>query len=304
MAMASADNELTHDFRFFKVYKDGRIDMKITYSETIPPSDDPATGVRCKDVTISTEPQVSVRIFLPKLHNLDQKIPLLFYIHGGGFSIMSASSPQYDSYCKSLAAESNFMIVSVEYGLFPTRPIPACYDDSWAALQWVASHVNGSGPEKWLNDHADFEKVFVGGDSAGGNISHTLAYRVGAIGLPAGVKLVGAILVHPYFGGSEDDHMWLYMCPSGSGLDDPRMNPPLEDIAKLGCEKLLIFVAEKDHLNMPGKNYFDKLKKSGWKGSCELVENEKEEHCFHLLRPNCNDAVELQKKIVSFLKQD
>jgi hypothetical protein len=25
------------------------------------------------------------------------------------------------------------------------------------------------------------------------------------------------------------------------------------------------------------------LKRSGWKGTVELVENEKEDHCFHLL---------------------
>ncbi|WCJ21689.1 alpha/beta-Hydrolases superfamily protein [Euphorbia peplus] len=301
----SSDNELTHDFRFFKVYKDGRVHMNLTHWETIPPSDDPTTGVRCKDVIISTQPHISVRIFLPKLHNPDEKIPLLFYIHGGGFSMMSPSSPHYDRYCKTLAFDANTIVVSVEYGLFPTRPIPACYDDSWEALKWVANHVNGSGDNEWLNQYADFERVFVGGDSAGGNISHTLAYRVGTIGLPVGVKFVGVVLVHPFFGGSEDDLMWVYMCcGDGSGLDDPKMNPPLEDLEKLGCEKILIFVAEVDHLNGPGKSYFDKLKKSGWKGSCELVENEKEEHCFHLPRPHCDNAVKLQKKIVAFMKQD
>jgi acetyl esterase/lipase len=49
----------------------------------------------------------------------------------------------------------------------------------------VASHADGSGSEPWLNDHTDSGEVFVGGDSAGDNISHTLAFRVGSIGLPA-----------------------------------------------------------------------------------------------------------------------
>ncbi|EEF30975.1 2-hydroxyisoflavanone dehydratase [Ricinus communis] len=309
MASPQIDNndEVAKEFRFFKVYKDGRIDMFLKNWETIPPSDDPVTGVQSKDVAISKQPPVSARIFLPKLQNLNNnnnKLPVLFYIHGGGFSMLSAFSPHYHNYCSSLAAEASVIVVSVEYGLFPTRPIPACYDDSWVGLQWVASHVHGNGPEKWLNDHADFEKVFIGGDSAGGNITHTLAFRVGTIGLPNGVKVVGAFLVHPYFGGSEDDEMWMYMCPDNKGLDDPRMNPPVEDIAKLGCEKVLVFVAEKDHLNGPGKNYFDKLKKSGWKGSFEFVENEKDEHCFHLRNPDYETAVEMKRKIVSFLKQE
>ncbi|EEF30976.1 probable carboxylesterase 5 [Ricinus communis] len=306
-SLSTADNdEVAKEFGFWRMYKDGRVEMCLPdwATKTIPPSIDPVTGVQSKDVTISTEPLVSVRIFLPKLKNLDEKLALLFYVHGGGFSMMSAFQPDYHNFCSAVAAEANVIVVSVEYGLFPARPIPACYDDSWAALQWVASHVNRNGPEKWLNDHTDFEKVFIGGDSAGGNISHTLAFRAGTIGLPAGVKVVGLTLVHPFFGGTKDDDMWLCMCPENKGSDDPRMNPTVEDIARLGCEKVLIFVAEKDHLNVVGKNYFGKLKKSGWKGNFELVENDKEEHCFHLRDPYYEKAMELKRKFVSFLRQE
>jgi hypothetical protein len=119
-----------------------------------------------------------------------------------------------------------------------------------AGLQWVASHANRNGPEPWLNEYVDFDRVFVGGDSGGGNTSHTLAVRVGTLGLP-GVKLVGMILVHPFFGGMEDDHMWLYMCPTNGGLEDPRLKPSAEDLRKLGCERVLIFFAQNDHLEHP-----------------------------------------------------
>ncbi|GLT54364.1 hypothetical protein SLA2020_275670, partial [Shorea laevis] len=141
-----------------------------------------------------------------------QKLPLLFYVHGGAFVNESAFSLKYHNFVNTLVAEANVIGVSFEYSLFPTRPITACYKDSWVGLQWVASHCNGNGPEPWLNDHADFQRVFVAGDSAGANISHTLLVRVGLIGLP-GVKVVGAVLVHPYFGGkhTELDKMWLYM---------------------------------------------------------------------------------------------
>ncbi|KAJ0010240.1 hypothetical protein Pint_34445 [Pistacia integerrima] len=243
--MASSDSEIVKEFRFFRVYKDGRVQLTFPpfLKATVPPSDDPVTGVRSKDVTISSEPPVSARIFIPKLTDPKQN---------------------------TLSAEAGAIVVSVEYGLFPDRPIPACYEDSWAALQWVASHVSGSGPEPWLNDHADFGKVFIGGDSAGGNISHTLAFRVGSIGLP-GVKVVGVILIHPYFAREQ---------------------------------RVLIFVAEKDHLNTPGKNYLEDLKKSGWGGRAELVENHGEEHVFHMRNPTCEKAVELTSKIVSFIKED
>ncbi|KAK6946134.1 Alpha/beta hydrolase fold-3 [Dillenia turbinata] len=280
------EQEVTHEFRFFRVYKDGRVE-KFIKTHKIPPSHDPTTDVLSKDAVVSTDPSISVRLFIPnKVLSSDQKLPLLFYIHGGGFSFESAFAPSYHNFMNTVVSRANLVGVSVEYGLFPERPIPACYDDSWAALQWVAAHVDGRGPEEWLNMYADFQRVFVAGDSAGGNISHTLATRVGKIGLPAGIKVVGVTMFHPYFGGTEDDHMWLFMCPTNTGLNDPRMKPDPADLAQLGCERLLIFVAELDHLRPVGIDYHEELKKSGWGGKVELVENAGEDHCFHLRSPH------------------
>ncbi|KAI3441373.1 uncharacterized protein J3R85_002658 [Psidium guajava] len=302
--MALESNEVVEEFRFFKVYKDGRLEFFMPPVEKIPPSDDPNTGVRSRDVVISLDPPVSARIFLPPISDPARKLPLLFYIHGGGFCMQSAFSRQYHNFVSTVAADAGAIAVSVEYGLFPSRPSPACYEDSWAALRWVAGHAGGDGAEPWLNEHADFGRVFIGGDSAGGNISHTLAARVGSIGLPQGVKVVGVILVHPYFGGTEDDQMWLHMCPTNGGLSDPRLKPAKEDLARLGCEKVLVFVAEKDHLMEMGIGYAEELKKSGWGGSVELVKNIGEEHCFHLFDPKYEKAVELKDKFVSFIKHN
>ncbi|KAK9942163.1 hypothetical protein M0R45_007844 [Rubus argutus] len=183
MAAAADHSDVEHVFRFFRVHKDGSIHRTHPPFDKIPPSDDLTTGVRSKDVTISTDPPVSARIFLPKSADPTRKLPLLFYVHGGGFCMQSAFSSTYHNYVSTIAASANAMAVSVEYGLFPTRPIPACYEDSWAALQWVATHANGNGSDRWLNDYADLTRVFVGGDSAGGNITHTLVVpgRVGRV---------------------------------------------------------------------------------------------------------------------------
>uniref|UniRef100_A0A5B6ZIX3 Putative carboxylesterase 7 isoform X1 n=1 Tax=Davidia involucrata TaxID=16924 RepID=A0A5B6ZIX3_DAVIN len=303
LAVGSTNPEIAHEFRFFRVYKDGRIEKFRWPPQKIPPSDDPITGVKSRDVVISAEPQIAARIFLPPTPYPTRKLPVLLYVHGGGFSFESAFSTQIDRYVRKLVAEANVVAVSVEYRLAPEHPIPACYDDSWAALQWVASHAKGNGPDPWLNNYADFRRLFLAGDSAGGNICHTLAYRVGSIGLPW-VRVVGAVLGHPYFGGTDDDKMWLYMCPTNGGLDDPRLKPDAGDLARLGCERVLVFVAEKDHLSGVGRAYYEELKKSGWGGTVEIVENEGEDHCFHLDDPTCQNAVALIGKIVSFINQD
>ncbi|EEF43677.1 2-hydroxyisoflavanone dehydratase [Ricinus communis] len=297
----SNNEDIAHEFRFFKVYKDGRLEM-FNQIHTVPPSDDPLTGVKSLDVVISSQPSsLSVRIFLPIIHDPTRRLPLLFHIHGGGFCFESAFSLPHRGYLSTLAAEANAIVVSVEYGLFPDRPIPACYEDSWAGLQWVATHVNGDGPETWLNEHADFGRVFIGGDSAGGNISHNLVVRVGSMGL-LGVKVVGMVLVHPCFGGTDDDKMWLYMCPSNDGLDDPRLKPSVQDLAKLGCDKALVFVSEKDHLRVVGQWYYDELKRSGWKGNVDIVENKDEGHCFHIENLTSENSVALIKRCAAFIK--
>lgn len=301
--MESSNTEVLHEFPFFRVYKDGRVEKFMKPVETIPPSEDPVTGIRSKDAVVSSEPHVSVRIFVPKSADPTHKLPLIFYIHGGAFSIESAFSAQYDAHVRTLVHEANVVAVSVEYGLFPECPIPRCYDDSWAALNWVASHSNGNGPETWLNDYVDFRRVSLVGDSAGGNIAHTLVVRVGSFGLP-GVKVVGAILVHPFFGGTDHDSMWLYMCPTNSGLDDPRLKPSLADLERLRCDRVLVFVAEQDHLRDVGISYTKELKRSGWKGTVELVESKEEQHCFHLWKCEHEKAVALRKALVSFINQD
>ncbi|KMT15892.1 hypothetical protein BVRB_3g055800 [Beta vulgaris subsp. vulgaris] len=214
--------------------------------------------------------------------------------------MLSAFSEDYTRFVSHVAAEANVIGVSVEYGLFPTQPIPACYDDSWAALQWVAAHSKGEGPDSWINDYADLGRIFVAGDSTGGNISHTLLAKVGSIGLGyEGAKVEGMILIHPYFG--EDDKMWMYMCPTNEGPKDPRMKPAVEDLARIGCDRVLVFLAENDRLYGAGKMYTEEFIKSGWKGKLEIMENKGKDHCFHVFNYLDLEAVAIRKRIASFI---
>ncbi|CAL2279025.1 unnamed protein product [Prunus armeniaca] len=312
-------NELAHDFSpLIKIYKDGRIE-RLTGTTTLPPSLDPQTRVESKDVVISKEPALSARLYLPTkstTNSPNNKLPLLVYIHGGGFVVEHASSSIYHNYLNALVAETNIVAVSVEYRLAPEYSLPAAYDDAWGSLKWVASHSDGKGSEDWLNRHADFQRVFIAGDSAGANIAHNVGLRVGSEGL-GGVKPKGIVLVHPYFGGSEAigaeqalppvvrEYMvglWRLAYPSTSGSDDPLFNPGKDPkLGGLGCEKVLVCVAEKDALKDRGWNYSEVLKKSGWKGAVDVIESKGENHVFHLFNPTCDNAVALLKKMVSFI---
>ncbi|XP_062023842.1 probable carboxylesterase 12 [Rosa rugosa] len=311
-------DELAHDFfPIIKVYKDGRVD-RLWGTSTLPASIDPQTGVQSKDVVISTAPPVSIRLYIPKSTTTEstRKLPLLVYFHGGGFCNGSAFSPTYHNYLNSLVSEANVVAVSVDYRLVPEHPLPAAYEDSWATLKWVESHFAGNGPEDWLNRHAELNRVFFSGDSAGANIAHHMGLRVGSEKL-VGFKLNGIVLVHPYFWGEEpiggelalaENHtkmlaaLWRFCYPLTSGSDDPVLNPGKDPkLGELGCEKVLVCVAEKDSLKDRGWYYSEVLKKSGWNGVVEVMEAKEEQHVFHLVNPSCDNAVTMLKKLVSFI---
>lgn len=321
MATTSADDEIAYDYSpFLKIYKNGRIE-RLFGTDVVPPSLDPDTGVECKDVVISSETGVSARLYLPRIPSGNRRrLPLVVYFHGGGFCVDTPFCAKYHHAVKTLVAESGVVAVSVHYRLAPENPIPIPYDDSWAAVEWVASHSDGTGPDEWLNTHADFRRVFFAGDSAGANIAHNVAVRAGVLGRPAGLNLAGMVLVHPYFWGSEPvgnepkepekrtmaEGIWRFAYPTTpNGSDDPWMNPAKDpNVGKVVGKRVLVFVAEKDGLRERGWYYKEVLERSGWGGTVEVVEAKGDDHVHHLNNPTCDNAVALVKKIASFVNQD
>lgn len=212
------------------------------------------------------------------------------------------------------------MVVSVDYRRAPEHLLPAAYEDSWAALQWVASHTLDNTDEPWLNNYGDFSRVYIGGDSCGANIVHNIAIRAGVEPLIGDMKILGGLLSHPYFWGSKtvgselsDDHedripykIWYFSYPSASGgIDNPLINPWVDgapSLAGLAFSRLLVCVSEKDELRERGLKYVECVKESGWNGEMEVIDIEGEDHCFFLFNPDTDKAKNLVKRFASFIK--
>ncbi|RDX64599.1 2-hydroxyisoflavanone dehydratase, partial [Mucuna pruriens] len=305
-----------------RVYKDGTVERLLSSPNVAASEEDPETGVSSKDIVIAENPFLSARIFLPKSHkNLNQKLPILVYFHGGAFCVESAFSFYVHRYLNILVSEANIIAISVDYRLLPHHPLPAAYQDGWITLQWIASHAinNATNKEPWLLDYADFNKVYVGGDTNGANLAHNVLMRAGNETLPGDLKILGALLCCPFFWGSkpigsepvEGHHqslatkVWSFVYPDApGGIDNPMVNPcapGAPSLVTLGCSKILIVITGKDEFRDRDIVYHESVKKSGWKGELELFDAGDEEHAFQLYKPQTHLAKAMIKRLASFL---
>ncbi|KAJ4760992.1 alpha/beta-Hydrolases superfamily protein [Rhynchospora pubera] len=160
------DTELFYDFSpFLLQYKSGRVERLIP-TDFVPASHDRSTGITTRDVVIDPNVGLTARLYMPDISNLQQtntkKLPVLIFIHGGGFVLQSAFSSFYHGFVSSLIFKAKVLAVSVDYRLAPEHPLPAAYDDSFTALKWVLSNCQ-SGPDPWLSCHGDSDRVFMAG---------------------------------------------------------------------------------------------------------------------------------------------
>ncbi|KAJ7967434.1 Alpha/Beta hydrolase fold protein [Quillaja saponaria] len=292
-------SQVTHDFPpFIKVYKDGRVERYMPKLDYVHTGLDSKTGVQTKDVVVSTETGVpGARIFLPKINGPDQKLPLLLHYHGGAFCIGSPFDILTYNLLTSLAIEADVIAISVDYRLAPEHYLPIAYDDSWAALQWIATHSNGEGPEPWINQYADLGRVFLMGESAGATIAHHVTVRAGVNRLDH-LKIIGVLMVHPFFGKKDNDKMYKFLCPTSFGYDDdPNLNPEVDpNLPLMSCDRMLVCVAERDELKDRGVRYYEILGKSGWSGNLELVETIRGGSCISCLQPQEVQSQEMLHK--------
>nr|AVP27245.1 AFEST variant 4D11 [synthetic construct] len=112
---------------------------------------------RVEDRTIKgRNGDIRVRVYQQKPDS-----PVLVYYHGGSFVICSIES--HDALCRRIARLSNSTVVSVDYRLAPEHKFPAAVYDCYDATKWVAENAEEL--------RIDPSKIFVGGDSAGGNLA-------------------------------------------------------------------------------------------------------------------------------------
>jgi acetyl esterase len=139
-----------------------------------------ATDIAPVDVAVSEQRiagpggGIGLRIYVPHGKSAQTR-GLVVYYHGGGFLMGDLAG--YDSLCRTLALQSDCVLVSVDYRLAPEHPFPAAVDDSLAALRWAHENAESFG--------ADPQRIAVAGDSAGGTLAAVTALQARDQGGPA-----------------------------------------------------------------------------------------------------------------------
>ncbi len=182
----------------------------------------------------------------------------LVYLHGGGWVLGGLDS--HDPLCRTLAARSGQAVVAVGYRLAPEHRYPAAVHDAWTAFRWA---------------HERFAQLAVGGDSAGGHLSATVARRARDAGLPLALQVLAypatdhgcewpsyrQYTTGPAFHTAEMRWFWEQFLDDPSRVDEPDCSPLRGDLS--GLAPALVLTAEHDPLRDEGEAYAHALRAAG-----------------------------------------
>jgi acetyl esterase len=116
--------------------------------------------------------------------------PTFVFMHGGGWSLFSVDT--HDRVMREFAHRGGMAVIGVDYALSPEARYPTALNQVVAVVQWLHAQCRPLG--------LDGERIAIGGDSAGGNLSMGAALRLRDAGHAHLVKAVLNI-----YGGSTPD---------------------------------------------------------------------------------------------------
>jgi acetyl esterase len=227
-------------------------------------------------------------------------LPVVLYIHGGGFRILSKET----HWMMGIAfARRGYLVFNINYRLAPADPFPAAVEDACAAYVWLTENAERYG--------GDVERLVLAGESAGANLVTTLALcatmrrpepHARAVfdtafarrkKLPAFIADRIEEVAHSYLGASP---------PEDTDLADPLLVLERDQPTERPLPPFYTFVGTRDPILDDTRRLHAALERRG--APCEIRYFPGEAHAFHAMvwRPaamaSWRDCFEFLKKTV------
>ena len=148
-------------------------------NKNLPEIGDFLTGV---EISKKEDHSLTTDIHIPKGEG---PFPILVYFHGGGW--ISGSPQTHRKICHRFA-EAGFLVFNVDYALAPENPFPQGFDECCESLRWAVDNA--------AKYNGDSNRLSVGGDSAGGNLTAACA---AALADDSKVKIKKILLIYGVF---------------------------------------------------------------------------------------------------------
>lgn len=223
-------------------------------------------------IPVGPHGSVKLRIFRPSEpgpERANARLPVVMYLHGGGWVLGDADT--YDYFMREVTNGAESAVVFVEYRRAPEARYPALVEECYAATKWVADHASELG--------VNAGRLAVAGDSAGGNMSAAVCQLAKQRGGP---EISAQVLIYPatdtdfetasanefstgYFLTKQAmQWFWRQYAPDRAADREPTACPlqaTLEQLADL--PPALVITAECDPLRDEGEAYARKLMQAG-----------------------------------------
>jgi len=278
----------------------------------------PSKGLKITTETFRSEPNGNTVKIQYIRADTAERLPCVYYIHGGGMQFFSCFDGMYKAWGRIIAAQGVAVaMVDFRNAIRPSSasevaPFPAGLNDCVSGLRWVAAHADR------LN--IDAKRIIVAGESGGGNLTLAAGLKLKRDGDLALIK--GLYALCPYIAGqwplpqnpssTENNGILLELHDNRGamayGIDAWRAKNPLawpgfagDDDVK-GLPPTVIHVNECDPLRDEGINFYRLLLKNGVPARCR--QSIGTTHGIELFAIACPDiSYDTARDIAAFCKQ-
>jgi acetyl esterase/lipase len=237
----------------------------------------------------------------------------VLYIHGGAFVMGSPVS--HRNITSRFSQVAGAAVLAIDYRLMPEHPRMAGIEDCRTAYRWILD--NGPGGRE------DLDRLYVGGDSAGGNLTLSLIAWVrdqslrqpdGAVALsPATDTTMGSpslrhnmetdAMLGPMFKGLAKVPVpllwWLSLLQNRMSPRNPLVSPVFGDLS--GLPPTLVHASEHELLFDDGRRYVNRSVAAG--NDARLQSWAHVVHVWHMFDPQLTEARQAWDEIGRFIAE-